>query len=193
MTKHRLTGTPEHVAWVHAKQRCNNPNNSDYQNYGARGITMAPEWESNFTAFLAEVGPRPTPAHSLDRIECNRGYEPGNVRWATLDEQAANRRWCLLVEWQGRKVTPAELARETGVPYMTLKKRLERGLTPEVAVKAMVPRKGSAMVTHNGVTRTVPEWAMALGLRRRTLAERLRRGMALDQALTPALMRSPQT
>ena len=71
-------------------QRCTNPNKESYHNYGGRGIKIHPDW-FDFRIFLADVGPRPSKAHSLDRINVDGNYEPGNVRWATSKEQALNR------------------------------------------------------------------------------------------------------
>lgn len=87
--KHGLSGSPEYLAWTGAKARC--ANQSD-PNYGGRGIRMFQEWSDDFMVFYAAVGPRPTPEHSLDRINVNGNYEPGNVRWATRSEQQRNRR-----------------------------------------------------------------------------------------------------
>jgi hypothetical protein len=71
--------------------RCRNPRNARYKDYGGRGITVCEAWRS-FEAFLADMGRRPSPAHSLDRRENDGNYEPGNCRWATPEEQANNRR-----------------------------------------------------------------------------------------------------
>lgn len=87
-----LTGTSEYRAWVSIKQRCTNPNNKDYENYGGRGIKMHPPWEKSFKLFLDYVGPKPSARHSIDRINNDGNYEPGNVRWASPDEQAVNKR-----------------------------------------------------------------------------------------------------
>lgn len=90
---HRLTRTPEHVAWSSMLQRCENPKNPNYPNYGGRGISVCERWRASFEAFLTDVGPRPSPKHSIDRHPNNDGnYEPGNVRWATISEQAWNKR-----------------------------------------------------------------------------------------------------
>lgn len=83
--------TPEYRAWEGARNRCRNPNNRSYVRYGGRGITFSPAFD-DFAVFLAEIGPRPSPGHSLDRIDNNLGYEPGNVRWATRSEQFWNAR-----------------------------------------------------------------------------------------------------
>lgn len=90
--KHGLIHTPEYRAWISMKDRCLNPTSSNYPNWGGRGIRVHVEWVEDFPAFLQHVGPRPSPLHSLDRRDNDRGYEPGNVRWATKAEQSANRR-----------------------------------------------------------------------------------------------------
>ena len=84
--------SPEYIAWQAIVQRCTNPNHKAWRNYGGRGIAICAEWRHDFAAFFAHVGPRPSSAHSIDRMDNERGYEPGNVRWVTLDVQAKNRR-----------------------------------------------------------------------------------------------------
>lgn len=74
------------------RNRCNNPNASNYDRYGGRGITVCERWNRSFVDFLADVVPRPSLKYSLDRINVNGNYEPGNVRWATASEQALNQR-----------------------------------------------------------------------------------------------------
>ena len=88
---HGQRRSPEYTAWPNAKQRVTNRKLRWWARYGGRGIGMCSEWMASFTAFLAHVGPRPGRGYSLDRIDNDRGYEPGNVRWATAAQQAANR------------------------------------------------------------------------------------------------------
>ncbi len=88
---HRDTGSKEYKCWRGIIDRCTNPANKSYTNYGGRGIIMADEWRHSYVAFLDHVGRAPTKLHSLDRIDNNRGYEPGNLRWTTSYEQTINR------------------------------------------------------------------------------------------------------
>ena len=91
-TTHGKSDAPEYGTWSGIKGRCNNPHNSSYRYYGGRGIKICDEWNSSFEEFLKDVGPRPSPEYSLDRINPDGNYEPGNVRWATPVEQLENRK-----------------------------------------------------------------------------------------------------
>lgn len=89
----RTTRTKEYIAWVSMKQRCTNPNTRNYKHYGGRGIQVCAEWMDSFDAFLAYMGHAPEGNRiSIDRIDNNGNYEPGNVRWATPYQQVMNRR-----------------------------------------------------------------------------------------------------
>lgn len=90
--KHGMTKSSEYKSWLHIVDRCTNANNKHYVDYGGRGITVCDEWRHSFEAFYAHVGPKPSAQYSIDRIDNSRGYQPGNVRWATPKQQNNNRR-----------------------------------------------------------------------------------------------------
>lgn len=92
-TTHGATGTPEYRIWAGMIGRCTYPSHTGWKDYGGRGIQVCQRWRESFLAFLADVGPLPGPGFSIDRFPNNNGnYEPGNVRWATRKQQAANKR-----------------------------------------------------------------------------------------------------
>lgn len=120
---HGQCQTPEYRAWRAMKQRCLNPRDQGYANYGGRGIGTCQRWDS-FVLFLEDMGPRPSRLHSLERLSNNGNYEPSNCAWATKKEQCNNQRRSRRIEFNGVIKTLAEWSDATGLNYGTLRKRL---------------------------------------------------------------------
>jgi hypothetical protein len=133
-TKPGWARSPDYNSWVSLKQRCTNPRNPAYANYGGRGIRVCERWAASFDAFIADIGPRPTPKHQIDRIDNDGHYEPGNCRWATKIEQSLNRRTNHRVTAFGRTQCISEWAIEFGLSFNRLHTRLRSGLSPEQAL-----------------------------------------------------------
>lgn len=113
--RHGHAGTkktnPIYWVWNSMRDRCSNPNNAAFKNYGGRGIEVCEQWKYSFTTFYAYVGDRPSSKHTLERIDNNGNYEPGNVKWATRKEQIANRRPTKRLDQFTTAEIEAELAR----------------------------------------------------------------------------------
>lgn len=144
--RHGLRKDPLYDAWRGIKERCTNAKSTSFVNYGGRGISMWPEWASSPAAFARDVGPRPSPGHTLDRIDNDRGYEPGNVRWATSAEQRRNSRHLHLITRNGVTKCAFDWATDFGIAYRTLLARLARGWSED-----------RALTTVPGSARTRPE------------------------------------
>ena len=125
---------PLYATWCGMKSRCLSPNNPSYSRYGARGVFVCDEWVSSFLAFVHDMGPRPTPKHTVERKDNDGPYAPWNCIWGTKSEQANNRSHGAMITYRGVTKTTAQWASEIGVSYHTLYKRVfVRGQTPEEA------------------------------------------------------------
>lgn len=136
-TKHGHTGggarTATYTSWQNMIARCTAPSYPSYKQYKERGITICHRWRK-FENFLADMGERPK-GLTLDRIDNDGNYEPGNCRWATKQEQANNRITNLHFTYNGKDYTLADLARETGVSKDVLRQRLVRSSGPNSRLK----------------------------------------------------------
>lgn len=127
MAKHGMWNTPEWNCWKAMKDRCLRKTNSKYPLYGGRGITVCEEWIGSFDMFFAHIGHRPSPSHSIDRIDSSKGYEPGNVRWADNFQQNNNRRSNVTIEIDGDVLTAAQAARKFGITHRAAIYRIKNG------------------------------------------------------------------
>lgn len=123
--KHWRSSGPEYKTWIGMRRRCHDPADKDFARYGAAGLWVCDEWRQDFSAFFAHVGPRPQ-GTTLDRIDGRRGYEPGNVRWATASEQARNRKSTVWVDLEGVKMPACDAAKLLGVTPCAVYRQIKR-------------------------------------------------------------------
>lgn len=129
-TEHGMSGTKIHLIWISMIQRCNNPNCKSYPLYGGRGIEVCTEWKNDFLAFYNYVSTLEhcgEEGYTLDRINVNGDYEPGNVRFADAKTQTRNRRNTVIVEYNNKQIPLGEASEKSGIKYSTLLARLHRG------------------------------------------------------------------
>lgn len=121
----------EYKTWLGMKARCYTPSNKDYPKWGGRGIAVCERWKNDFSAFLADMGQKPTPAHTIDRRRSNEDYSPDNCRWATIQEQGGeNRRGFQPVVVRGISfATTAAACRHFGMGVTTVSERLKSGIS----------------------------------------------------------------
>lgn len=172
LIKHGLAGTDTHIVWKHMRNRCNNPRDAGFKNYGGRGITICERWDS-FANFFTDMGKRP-PNHFIDRIDNDGPYSPENCRWATRKTQNRNRRSNVFVTFKGKRCTLAELAEETGVPYAIIRDRIiESKWDAAKAVHEPIGRWNDKEISYRGESRSLAEWSTILGIHVETLRSRL--------------------
>lgn len=123
--------TSEWIAWSSMKARCSNPKGTDYKSYGGRGIAVCERWENSYINFLEDMGRKPSPRHSLERNDVDGHYSPGNCKWATPEEQAANKQNSIRITMNGETLGIAEWSRRTGLTESVIRRRKSRGWSEE--------------------------------------------------------------
>ena len=146
MTKtHGMSGTPEYYAWKDMKRRCLNPNHKAYSDYGGRGIGVCDRWKNSFENFFVDMGTKPSPKHSIDRIDNNGDYSPENCKWSTRVEQQNNlRNNKPLITIGNETYTIAQWTEEKGYDKSVIYNRLENGWSEFDAVMTPVRQYKSA-------------------------------------------------
>lgn len=128
---HNMSKSKEYNTWRHIKERCFNKKSEFYDNYGGRGITMCERWRDSFENFFADMGHSPSSEHSIDRINVDGNYEPGNCRWATSREQSRNTRKTVLITYMGHTKSSSEWADLLGISTDRIRRAINKGANIE--------------------------------------------------------------
>jgi len=135
---HGMSHTVEHAAWQRMINRCYYKNDASYNHYGGRGISVCDKWINSFESFFRDMGLRPSPKHSLDRINTNGNYTSENCKWSTIDEQNNNKTNNRFITAFGKHMTISQWSRETGIHIATITGRLNRGWNEQDAISKQV-------------------------------------------------------
>ena len=169
--------------WNAMKQRCSNPNNRKYPRYGARGIAVADEWLDFKTFERWALANGYKKYLTLDRIDTDGNYEPGNCRWVTQSVQQNNRNNNRIISLEGKEYTLAELARRYELNPATLTQRLDNGMPVKEAVLKRI-NFDSILIEIKGETKPLVEWCEQFDLPYKTIYARIHRGWDSKEALT---------
>lgn len=134
---HGETTTKEYGIWANMKTRCFNPNRKTYINYGGRGITICDRWINSYENFLEDMGTCPE-GLTIERIDNNGDYEPGNCKWATTKEQAYNTRRNVWIEYGGKRMVRNDWIKKVGIVWGTWRYWLKKGLTEEEVLRRFI-------------------------------------------------------
>ncbi len=144
--KHGMSKTsPEYNVWILMKRRCYNQKDGSYHRYGGRGIRVCDRWINDFSNFIADMGLRPSPDHSIDRINFDGNYEPNNCRWATQKEQQRNKSSNRMITFMGVAMSMMEASERSGISYNLIRTRIHLGWSNERALSG--PRGSAAKLT----------------------------------------------
>lgn len=184
-------------SWRAMKRRCCQTNNHNYCWYGGRGIQVCAAWIESFDQFVLDVGLRPSKTHTLDRINNNGNYEPGNVRWTTTKEQNNNKSNTKYIVFNNETKTVSDWAILLGIPRHRIYRRLRKGWSPEDALsvpvvkgrpaKARGNKRSNRNLTFRNITHSVATWATIIGMPMKTLHSRISHGWEVEEALTTPL------
>jgi hypothetical protein len=146
--RHGLTNTPEHRTWRSIKYRCHDPDCPGYARYGGRGIKVCDRWRDSFENFLADMGKRPSAEYSIERVNNDGDYEPGNCKWATRGEQRRNASHARIYEFNGKRQVIKDWANEYGFSPTTLYYRLSNGWSIERALTTPADTRRGPKTNH---------------------------------------------
>jgi hypothetical protein len=179
--------------WKSIKDRCLNPSNATYADYGGRGIKICDQWVNNFMQFVADVGLPESPELELDRTNNNGNYEPGNVRWVTRTTNMRNVRSNKPITIDGVSKLASQWADESGISRPTMSVRIKLGWTGRDLLAKPSERIRSERIVLNGITKTAAEWAKEIGISVPGLKRRMEHGLPYEEIIKPSQKVSQHT
>lgn len=183
-TKHNMRGTRIYSCWQNMRNRCNNPKNKRYNDYGGRGISVDPRW-NNFIHFFEDMNEGYEEGLTLDRIDVNGNYCKENCRWADLKTQANNTRRNPKVLYKGELINLQQAEEKSEVHRNLIYNRLRWGWDVKDAIET--PHFAKETINYKGIEKEVEEYAIEYGMTYQTLKKRLMRGWDVERALTQPL------
>jgi uncharacterized protein (DUF433 family) len=190
-TTHGKSKGPEYRTWRNMLNRCTNPNVGKYELYGGRGIKVCEKWKK-FEAFYADMGDKPSPKHSIGRIDNNGNYEPSNCRWESIDEQANNKSTNVFIEFDGETKTYSQWAKTTGIPYWTIVQRHRAGMSPETIFNDCDDGLKKKYIVLNGQRMTTTQWMKEAGIPISSFYHHIRKGLTPEQVVEHYLLKKGQ-
>lgn len=194
--KHRPSEAPEYRVLGYMRTRCYNTNRGDYKWYGGKGIIVCERWMNgadgmtDIECFIHDMGKRPGPEFTIDRIDGDGNYEPSNCRWIKIDEQQRNKSSNRNIEFRGETLCMAAMARKYGIPFSALRERLELKWSLEKALLTpSIPIKKIGQLEYNGECKSITQWARQYGLKYHTLLLRIKAGWGMQRALLEPLVK----
>jgi hypothetical protein len=171
----------ERMNELEINRRCHNEKAKQYSDYGGKGIRVADAWRNSFETFLKDMGQKPSPEHTIDRIDNDGNYEKGNCRWATKEVQANNTSQNVYYEYNGEKYTIAQLAKKFEMPYATMRMRLiyfpiEAAVDRSIKFETFVFKIGEK-------EKPMKDWLRVAGITFQQYVERRTSGLSVEQAL----------
>ncbi len=185
-TKERSYGQTkqiEYASWRSMINRCLDPKNEKYPDYGARGISVCDRWlekNNGFKNFFVDMGSRPNKNRTLDRIDNDGNYEPSNCRWATKRVQSRNKRNNVWYDHSGRKKVLKDWAKYFKVNSSSLYEMLQRGKTFNEVYDYYITEKPKKLIKYKGMKMNLSGWARFFGVCGSTLSERIRKGQTMN-------------
>lgn len=177
--------------WKHMRGRCNRPTCKDYPNYGGRGITICPEWDDYVVFRDWALSNGYADDLTLDRIDCDKNYEPGNCRWIPMAEQSRNRRMCIWVELNGVKMILKDVCQILGLNYRSVCNRVKFGWAPEDAISVPTdeswhanPKRQLVLVNFRGQEGPLRSFCQQQNFPYNVAWHRIKSGWSAERALT---------